>query len=135
MKKWFNLFAMLFVIMAFISVSCTGQPKASYEIVWEHATDGDSYDVFIWEGQDTTTCPFAENQDYLDSTNNVSNLFVVNVDTTLTRMQLLNNGQYIVAAVVAKNSFGVYGLLTKSYALKKPITPGKAGIIRIIINP
>lgn len=119
------------LVLVGISISCNGQPRGMYDIIWDPGVGATSYLVFTWEGLDTTACPFVEDQDYKDSANDVSNLLIDSTANLTIKTQLLNNGRYIIAAVVTKNDAGTYSALTKSYALKKSTAPGKSGKVKV----
>lgn len=121
-------FLFLIIIIA-ASLSCKGQPRSDYIIEWNGSTDSSS--IFVWEGSDTTQCPFVEDQDYLNP--NVSSYFITNAIGTSKTIQLNNDGNYVIVAMISKGD-KVYSGLAKSAAYRKPTIPTKPAMIRIYLQ-
>lgn len=131
MKKIFRYSILILIVSLFLGGSCWGQPRSDYPVTWGSVTDGDTYKVFVWEGADPATCPFVQEQDYLNP--DVNTLFVKDATLTGTTVNLLNNGEYVVVAVVAVSSAGIYGGLGKSADVVKLTVPGTPSAINVVL--
>ena len=130
MKKNIGLLSLLFVLL--FALGCNGQPKSNYKASWNPVQGASNYIVFLWQGQDSSSCPFVEDQDYLGPANNINSFITGTPSITESIFNLNNDGKYIIVAVAAKNSAGFYSALSKSYSFKKGTVPNKPGFITII---
>ena len=129
MNKFLILVALLLTLI-FITTRCNGQSKSTYSIEWQGA--GDSAQVFIWQGLDSTACPFVGGQDYKNPS--IENYSVAKgITSSSYEIQLSNNGEFVVAAAIFYNSQGVYSPLGKSYAYKKSTQLAPPAMIKIRI--
>lgn len=106
---------------------CNGQPKSDYILEWDGTES--SYFLYVWQGTDTTTCPFIQGADW--KYNNVGNFFQDSVQALTTTLSLDNDGNYLKVALVAKNTEQIYSGLGVSNAYKKGIVPTPPALIRI----
>ena len=116
----------MFVLVVFL-IACKGQNKSDYEAYWEASPDASDYFVFWEELLDTTDSQLVDSLDWM-----VAGLTVtVTVSTLAYTEEAINDGKYIRVGIVARNSFGIYGLMRVSGFLKKgtmPIMVGSVGI-------
>ena len=131
MKKIFRTIIMLFIASLFLGGSCWGQPRSDYPVTWGVVTGAATYEVFVWEGADTTTCPFIYGQDYLSP--DVSSFFSKSTTLVGTTIDLANNGEYVIVGVLARNSALIYGGMGKSVAYLKQEVPGIPSAINVVL--
>jgi len=126
MKKLILIF---FIVL--LALGCNGQPLADYKVEWSKTGETDTYKLFVWEGVDTTNCPFNYGNDYLNP--DVTQYFKANVSDTVKTITLNNDGLFVIVAVVAVNQEDVYSGLGVSKAYIKRRTPNIPALIRVIM--
>ena len=118
---------LLIMVIVFSSILCS-QQRSDYEITWNSVNGASKYGVFLEERNTSSGFNLVEDMDYLSP--NVSAYKLAEITDTIFVVNLLNDGKYVVAGVVAISPSGYYSPMSVSQITRKGQAPAKpAGVI------
>ena len=126
MKTLTSFLVILVAMIAFLNVSCNGQPKDDYEIYSSPVQDATKYHFFL-EKKSANPYQLTEGMDYLSP--DVTALKVGESNTPVFTINLNNDGEEYKVGVVAENLAGFYGGMGTAIGVvgTVPVTPGDVG--------